>query len=297
MNSKSDVNTYSDLVHISSSKFQLYRGLDNTTDEVVAIKVFPDEPSGWRCYNVEKEILSYVDHPNIIKFWSAMDFAKHPAKGSSCSTITMEYASNGDLGNVLRSKKRKMPEALARTLFLRILDAVGYLHTNKCAHLDLKLENILVDDNYDVKIADFDVSQWIYDEKLIGRGSSCSRAPEVKFGTAKDFIAADIYSLGVILFMLVTCTHPYIEPDEEKDPFSMGNLYENLQRKNEKFWKRHEEYQEEEFSMDFKMLINTMLEEDPNKRPPLKMIRDCEWCQGETLNDLDRHREFHSYLH
>jgi len=123
----------------------------------------------------------------------------------------MEYAQQGSLTDVMVKMNDHLSEATVRTIFLILVDALDYLHRMGIAHLDLKLENILVDEDDNIKIADFDMSQSLTEKKLFAKGTPSWRAPEIKNGQAKDkegnvididYCAADIYSLGLILFGL-----------------------------------------------------------------------------------------------
>jgi serine/threonine protein kinase len=155
----------------------------------------------------------------------------------------MEYCANGDLLNFMKNKvKGRLPHALANGLFSQILDAVDAMHS-QCgiAHLDLKLDNILLSDEYQVKLCDVGFSQSAHGLLFQTAGTDGFKAPEIHktaeggdyfFGDSQ-FISnmsgwssssaeparklgynggrADIFSLGVILFILHFGVPPFME--------------------------------------------------------------------------------------
>ena len=98
----------------------------------------------------EIEILKKIKHPNLIECYGTFETDK-----SFC--IITEYCSKGDLFDYVQ-KRGHLAECEAVELFKQILDGVEYLHKHGICHRDLKLENILLDDQNNVKIADFGLS-------------------------------------------------------------------------------------------------------------------------------------------
>jgi polo-like kinase 1 len=86
------------------------------------------------------------------------------------------------------------------------------MHKRGAAHLDLKLENILIGEKYEILITDFDTSYIKGDPEIIGRGTTNYRAPEILNEKREiDPFKADIFSLGIILFTMALGNLPYIE--------------------------------------------------------------------------------------
>jgi len=190
-----------------------------------------------------------------------------------------------------------MSETLARSVFAQVLDALSHMHSKNVAHLDLKIENLLIDENFNLKLTDFDLSQNLDDSFLEGRGTPGYRAPEIKEGTGKNFVAADIYSLGVILFILFSGIPPYTEVDKgmttEFDPF-----YRIMRKCPEKFWEVHAKHKQnpEFYSKEFISLVNWMLSEAPADRPSLEQIVNHPWFQQEIWTDEKYVDEMKSYV-
>jgi serine/threonine protein kinase len=171
-----------------------------------------------------EKAISKISHPNIISIIECKDealgiFKPRPflsqesqETGANCSAIVMEFARHGDLFDFALAHN-KNDEKLARTIFRQLIEGMKHLHHSKIAHMDLKFENILIADNFVLKITDFDLSQKLDEKKpeVKGRGTIHFRGPEVRDGMAKDFKAADVYSLGIMLFFMVMGKLPYGE--------------------------------------------------------------------------------------
>ena len=133
-----------------------------------------------------------------------------------------EYALNGTLLSYVKTSVTTFPEAVISFIFLQIAHAVHHIHSNNYAHLDLKLNNILLDEFFNVWVGDFGSAMKLTKNKLSSRRRGTQRymAPEVKnlkSGQTYDAQKADVYSLGVCLFILTFKTFPlYVEELEKK---------------------------------------------------------------------------------
>jgi serine/threonine protein kinase len=149
-----------------------------------------------------------LKHPHIIApafFEDARLTKKNSGTENISSLLVMEYASHGNLYHVMETLEGNIPEKLVRTMFGQIIGALEYLHKKGVAHMDLKLGNVLISKNYNLKIADFDLSATQTDTSLIGRGTKNYRAPELLAGSESlEVLACDIYSVGVVLFVLLS---------------------------------------------------------------------------------------------
>jgi serine/threonine protein kinase len=269
---------------LNSTKYPVYLASDLRHDRQIAIKFFPVKVNVSINYRKESDFFSQFNHPHIVKMYESVDQIP-----SNCgcrdhelvSYLNLEFASFGDLFEII-ARSGPMSEALARSLFAQFLDALSYMHSKNVAHLDLKVENLLIDENYNLKLTDFDLSQPIDDTFLEGRGTPGYRAPEVKEGTGKNFTASDIYSAGVILFILISGIPPYTEVDKgmttEFDPF-----YKIMRKCNDKFWEVHAKHKQnpEFYSKTLISLINWMLAEEPSDRPTIDQIINHAWFQDE----------------
>uniref|UniRef100_A0AAY5EBL9 non-specific serine/threonine protein kinase n=1 Tax=Electrophorus electricus TaxID=8005 RepID=A0AAY5EBL9_ELEEL len=150
----------------------------------------------------EIEIMSSLNHPYIITIYEVFE-------NKDKIVIVMEYASRGDLFEYI--SERQISERESRHFFRQIVSAVHYCHRNGIVHRDLKLENILLDSNKDVKIADFGLSNLFRRGEYLQTycGSPLYASPEIVNGRPYKGPEVDSWSLGVLLYTLVHGTMPF----------------------------------------------------------------------------------------
>ncbi|XP_034028466.1 NUAK family SNF1-like kinase 1 [Thalassophryne amazonica] len=151
----------------------------------------------------EIEITSSLRHANIIRFHEVFE-------SRDKIVIVMEYASRGELYDYIQ-ERRKLPETEARGIFRQITSAVHYCHKNGVVHRDLKLENILLDQDLNVKLADFGLSNHFQRGTLLQTycGSPLYAAPEIVKGLPYQGPEVDCWALGVLLYALVYSSMPF----------------------------------------------------------------------------------------
>ncbi|KAL7673804.1 hypothetical protein ACOME3_000084 [Neoechinorhynchus agilis] len=153
----------------------------------------------WR----EVRVMKKLWHPNIVKLFEVIETDR-------TLYLVMEYASGGEVFDYLVSHGR-MREKEARAKFRQIVSAVQYLHQKGIVHRDLKAENLLLDSEMNIKIADFGFSnEFTRGNKLdTFCGSPPYAAPELFQGKMYDGPEVDVWSLGVILYTLVSGSLPF----------------------------------------------------------------------------------------
>ncbi|GLD75009.1 NUAK family SNF1-like kinase 1 [Lates japonicus] len=151
----------------------------------------------------EIEITSSLRHSNIIRFHEVFE-------SRDKIVIVMEYASRGELYDYIQ-ERRRLPETEARSIFRQITSAVHYCHKNGVVHRDLKLENILLDQDLNVKLADFGLSNHFQRGTLLQTycGSPLYAAPEIVKGLPYQGPEVDCWALGVLLYALVYSSMPF----------------------------------------------------------------------------------------
>eukprot|EP00004_Rigifila_ramosa_P020837 TRINITY_DN545_c0_g1_i1.p1 TRINITY_DN545_c0_g1~~TRINITY_DN545_c0_g1_i1.p1 ORF type:complete len:588 (-),score=152.43 TRINITY_DN545_c0_g1_i1:219-1829(-) len=157
----------------------------------------------------EIQILKLFMHPHIIRLYEVIDT-------QSDIFMVMEYVSGGELFDYIVSNG-KLPEDEARRFFQQIISGVEYCHRHSVVHRDLKPENLLLDANYNVKIADFGLSNIMVDGDFLKTscGSPNYAAPEVISGSLYAGPEVDVWSCGVILYALLCGRLPF---DDEYIP-------------------------------------------------------------------------------
>jgi len=226
---------------------------------------------------VEQEIsiLSGLEHKNITKI---IDYGSDgfvvKASGKRIENlvyIALEYIDGGILFDLVQSQG-KMGEDTGRYFMYQMTEVLQYLNTKRVAHRDLKLENILVDSDLTLKVADFGFATYKSISKLQSyRGTKTYMAPEIKESKTYDGRQIDIFSVGVILFIIVMGIFPFNEA--KSDDYYYKLL---LSGKTEKYWKRTGG---DQISPEFKDLFERMVNHDPSKRPTIKELIAHPWMK------------------
>ncbi|XP_036840595.1 MAP/microtubule affinity-regulating kinase 3 isoform X4 [Oncorhynchus mykiss] len=176
------------------------------TGREVAIKIIDKtqlNPTSLQKLFREVRIMKILNHPNIVKLFEVIETEK-------TLYLVMEYASGGEVFDYLVAHGR-MKEKEARAKFRQIVSAVQYCHQKHIVHRDLKAENLLLDADMNIKIADFGFSnEFVMGSKLdTFCGSPPYAAPELFQGKKYDGPEVDVWSLGVILYTLVSGSLPF----------------------------------------------------------------------------------------
>lgn len=174
-----------------------------------------------------------------------------------------------------------MGEDAGRYFLHQMLEVLGYMQNKGVVHRDLKLENILVDDQMNLKVADFGFATYKKINKLMSyRGTMTYMAPEIKEGKQYDGREIDIFSTGVILFIIVQGIFPFKEA--KKDEYFYNLL---LQGKFETYWKK---VGGQTLSDDFKDMILSIFSYDCKKRPTIEQLKNHPWMKKAYSTKLVR---------
>ncbi|XP_067364095.1 serine/threonine-protein kinase SIK3 homolog isoform X3 [Channa argus] len=216
----------------------------------------------------EVQIMKLLKHPHIIRLYQVMETER-------MIYLVTEYASGGEIFDHLVAHGR-MAEKDARKKFKQIVAAVHFCHCRNIVHRDLKAENLLLDHNLNIKIADFGFSNLFSRGQLLKTwcGSPPYAAPELFEGKEYDGPKVDIWSLGVVLYVLVCGALPF-------DGSTLHNLRARVL--SGKF--RIPFF----MSTDCEYLIRHMLVLEPSKRLTMEQICKNKWMrQGDLDPDFDR---------
>jgi len=273
----------------SGATSEVFLGVDQTTEQQAAVKIFrADNQNSQAIMQAETEILQDLDHPNILGFIEAYDSTEFydPNTGEiqTVCAIVMEYATGGELFDYLE-KNVYLPEETARKIFKQLVDAINYLHSWNITHRDIKLENILLDERMNVKLADFGYSSYFKSGKLYRSpaGTSTYFAPEIHLKRAFSVENADLFAAGIVLFTLVTGHMPFANASTTDEAYSFF-----IQKQQSTFWRFHKKIMRNKdanfkLNEDFADLMNKMFEFDPSKRLSIDEIISHPWMASKNV--------------
>jgi len=218
---------------------------------------------------IRREIttMRLVAHKNIVELHEVMATRNK-------IYFVMEYVKGGELFDKIE-KSGKLTEAVAHKYFQQLISAVDYCHSRGVYHRDLKPENLLLDENENLKVSDFGLSALSESKRQDGLlhttcGTPAYVAPEVISKTGYDGAKSDIWSCGVVLFVLVAGYLPFQGPN-------LMEMYRKIQNGDFRCpsW----------FSHKLKKLLYKILDPNPNTRISVQKIKESTWFRkgpGET---------------
>lgn len=279
---------------ISKARSSVYLVSKSINSPCFAFKIFdPRDKASSYCYQNEIRFLN-LDHPNIIKYLYTADSIYMPfgkdkrhLKENKVSCIVMEFAPYGTLVKFLRKYSGILNDKLIRTYFRQLINAIEYLHTHGVVHLDIKLQNLLIAEDCQLRLTDFDMSYLEGDNHISSKGTRNYRAPEIKRSQCNNIPAADIYSAGIVLFILKSRgALPYFE-----DEYYEGvDLFRLMQDDSKSFFDTHSQIQEVNesyFDRSFCELFLSMVSEAPEDRPSIAEIKKSKWYQESVFSPKD----------
>ena len=197
----------------SGASAEVFLGEDINTKQKVAIKIIKLDP---KIFEKEIKILNLIHHNNIVNIISSGEgpIIKEGIKSENYKYIVLEYAEKGDLFDYVFFPQSGFGEKIGKAIFKEILIGINSVHENNVAHRDLKMENIMLDKDFNIKIADFGFATLLSGNNGDGilttpLGTRAYASPEILSKKPYNGIYSDIFSLGVVLFTLVTCKMPF----------------------------------------------------------------------------------------
>ncbi|EHY66161.1 CAMK/CAMKL/KIN1 protein kinase [Nematocida ausubeli] len=248
----------------SGTTSTVYKAHNVLNNKVVAIKIINRNKIGiekkvQRENRILREVLiSYLlSHPNILKLEEFKYTKDH-------FYLIFKYIKGNQLLNEI-IKYKVLSEDKARKYFIQILDALNYIHNNNIVHRDIKIENILIDQNDNAILIDFGLSNIYEQNKYLNTfcGSLYFAAPELLSGHNYIGPEVDVYSLGVVLYVMVVGCVPY-------DDKNISNLYNKIMNNKVRM---------DGVSDKLRVLLCGMLDKNGGNRMSVRKIYESEWVK------------------
>ena len=265
------------------------KNINKNKEKIVACKILPNiikEKTENNIRKKHKEVIIHrkFHHQNIPELYGFYPI------GEDYSCMMMEFNKYGDLDSFRRKviKRACLSETLLCYLAGGIVEALLYINKKKIIHMDIKQQNILIDDFLNVKVTDFSVSVFFDKNEYIDLpsvGTCYYMSPEVlEKKRIKNIEASkiDVYSFGVLLYLLAFNDYPYdLDKVDSKD---YNGILKNVQEKNLVF------PENSGHSDMFKNFLKQCLDKDIKKRYNIYQAKNDPWMQGYQiiLNEKER---------
>ena len=268
-------------------------GLNILTGRIVAVKSFNKNNAELTGDNMKKikyetDLMKKLNHPNITKILEMFEDEKY-------FLIIMEYINGGNLFSFVK-KRRKLSEKTAKFLFRQIILGIQYIHEQNIVHRDIKLENLLIDLNNNVKICDFGIGRKITSKKQLlfdQCGTLMYMAPEILLSTKEkgyEGFPVDIWSAGISLYIMLSGTLPFNYKNKKNGNEEDENEENEEESISDKSKKNDDDNFELQYSIVYKEpkhiekisdeardLLKGLLNKDPKKRLTCEQILNHPW--------------------
>jgi serine/threonine protein kinase len=273
-------------------------GLNVLTGRVVAIKSFKKTKDAKHNSNMNKilyetGLMKRFNHPNITKILEVFHDEEY-------MLIIMEYINGGNLFNFVK-KRRKLSEKTAKFLFRQIILGIKHIHSQNIVHRDIKLENIIIDLNNNVKICDFGIGKVINseDELLYDKcGTPMYMAPEIILSNKKNGykgFPVDIWSSGITLYIMLSGTLPFTVKNKSIEELSLKDMKNKKESSDLKYQIVNGCPKKiKKISSEAKDLLNGLLNKNPDKRLTCDEILNHPWLKDD-INEICDNNKYHLF--
>ncbi|EAY08335.1 CAMK family protein kinase [Trichomonas vaginalis G3] len=228
-------------------------------------------PNKFKILLDEIELMSKLDHPNIIK---NLEFIEDDEKDAIC--VITQYASKGSLAPSSLTVP-SIDEKTAKNVFKQIGEALDYLHSKNIIHRDIKPDNILLFDDGKAMLSDFSVSKQLSspDELLDdSEGTPLFCSPEEQTGDPYDGKIADVWSYGLSLYIMIYGKNPFMTKATE------GTYFEQCVKISKLISEKEIEYDPgTPISPELQEVFKALLNKNPKERPPIHQILQMKWFE------------------
>lgn len=296
-----NLNDYRKLKLIGKGSFaSVFRVQEKLTGKIYAAKIlrefYGDEKEKEEMLTTrmqfESSIYSYLNFPSITKFYGV---CSHDFDNEPFPTLILEYAPKGNLYSIISAARKgdPLPPKWNNTKILinifGIASGVAHMHSNNILYRDLKSNNVLEDNNYYPKLADFGMSKKIIDqnqENTIDTGTPLYMAPELIQRSGKYTTAIDVYSFSIIVYELLTNEVPFGNIKN----LNLKYLYSLVTKGKRPVFKR-------EIPKCYKDLITKCWSQKPDDRPTFSEIVEQLKNNREFITELNvDENEYYAYV-
>ena len=251
-------------------------GVEKKTNQRVAIKIIKKnktKETDIELVRNEIDIMKLCYHPYVVHLLDHFENGEY-------IFIVMEYIKGGSLTDYMKSKKFNFTERRAAELIYQLAKGLKYLHKYGIIHRDLKPDNIMLTEATDkgnIKIMDFGLSKILgkKEKSIDGFGTLTFVSPEVLIRKPYNK-EVDIWSLGVILYLMLSGDLPFDDPDDNEQKIAKAIVYQEVKFPQEKFGKRSKAVIE---------LIKGCLTKEPKNRIKIEEILKGEWMKQQLFNE------------
>jgi serine/threonine protein kinase len=263
--SPEQIGPYSIMGMIGEGAFaSVYLCQDQRNKEFYACKIILKarllDPELRNRFEIEVRVHQQVHHPGVIQLFDLFQDALR-------YYLILEFCPNGDLFQAI-VQQSGFSELVARPMVRQILEALQCVHSLGISHRDLKPENILLGKYGHIKLSDFGLSKFMQDGCLVQTacGSPCYASPECISGFAYNGITTDVWSVGVIVYAMVTGALPWTATNQVK-------LFEQISTSSFRIPRNLSEF--------CRSFIRGLLTVDIHKRLTIQQALEHPWIAGQ----------------